>query len=49
MTDNIIKFPNRHLDVEVELDETEEEYMEMVYHCSICCMRLTVWPVLRCG
>ena len=30
MTDNIIKFPNRHLDVEVELDETEEEYMEMV-------------------
>ena len=30
MTDNIVKFPNRHLDVEVELDETEEEYMEMV-------------------
>ena len=26
MTDNIIKFPNRHLDVEVELDETEEEF-----------------------
>jgi len=30
MTDNIVKFPNRHLDVEVELDETEEEYFEMV-------------------
>ena len=30
MTDNIVKFPKRHLDVEVELDETEEEYSEMV-------------------
>ena len=30
MTDNIIKFPMRNLDIEVELDETEEEYYEMV-------------------
>jgi len=30
MTDNIVKFPERELDIEVELDETEEDYMEMV-------------------
>lgn len=30
MTDNIVKFPERELDIEVELDETEEEYYEMV-------------------
>jgi len=30
MTDNIVKFPGRELDIELELEETEEEYMEMV-------------------
>jgi hypothetical protein len=30
MTDNIVKFPSKELDIELELDETEEEYMEMV-------------------
>jgi hypothetical protein len=30
MTDNIVKFPSRELDIELELEETEEEYMEMV-------------------
>ena len=30
MTDNILKFPKRNLDVEVDLDQTQEEYEEMV-------------------
>jgi hypothetical protein len=30
MTDNIVKFPGKELDIELELEETEEEYMEMV-------------------
>ena len=30
MTDNIVKFPGGELDIELELEETEEDYMEMV-------------------
>jgi hypothetical protein len=30
MTDNIVKFPKQGIDVDVELDETEDEYNEMV-------------------
>jgi len=30
MTDNIVKFPGRGLDIELEIEETEEDYMEMV-------------------
>lgn len=30
MTDNIVKFPSKEIDVDLELDETEEEYFEMV-------------------
>ena len=30
MTDNIVKFPSKEIDVDLELEETEEEYMEMV-------------------
>ena len=30
MSDNIVKFPKRELDIDVELDETEQEYDEMV-------------------
>tara|TARA_E500000318_G_scaffold54719_2_gene50960 strand:+ start:439 stop:720 length:282 start_codon:yes stop_codon:yes gene_type:complete len=30
MTDNILKFPKRNLEVDVELEESEEEYHEMV-------------------
>jgi len=30
MTDNIVKFPGTELDVELDIDETEEEYFEMV-------------------
>ena len=30
MTDNIVKFPAVELDIDLELEENEEEYMEMV-------------------
>lgn len=30
MTDNIVKFPSKEIDVDLELEETEEEYFEMV-------------------
>lgn len=30
MTDNILKFPKRNINVDVELEESQEEYHEMV-------------------